>query len=192
MTGAWTTFKRELASYLRSPIGYLIAFLLYLLRGAEVNSLLQNFKRRIKAFDMSDLQNRAAKRGQTLQRASCLQAVRQRLLDHYSNAGFQKWASDFVMKNSRNRDDHAIDDPDERARVRDGRRADVGRERGGPRGVGVRDQQLVDVREAAQEACVQHADPPGTDQSDPHPQDPPSPPPSASPARRCVIDCVPH
>ncbi|MFO1051784.1 MAG: ABC transporter permease [Planctomycetota bacterium] len=42
MRGAWTTFKRELASYLRSPIGYLIAFLLYLLRGAEVNSLLQN------------------------------------------------------------------------------------------------------------------------------------------------------
>ncbi|MBI5852551.1 MAG: ABC transporter permease [Planctomycetes bacterium] len=41
MSGAWTTFKRELASYLRSPVGYVIAFLLYLLRGFEVDRLLR-------------------------------------------------------------------------------------------------------------------------------------------------------
>lgn len=41
MTGAWPTFKRELASYLRSPVGYVIAFLLYVLRGFEVDLLLR-------------------------------------------------------------------------------------------------------------------------------------------------------
>ncbi len=41
MRGAYTTFKRELASYLRSPVGYVIALLLYLLRGFEVDRLLR-------------------------------------------------------------------------------------------------------------------------------------------------------
>lgn len=41
MSGAWTTFKRELGSYLRSPVAYVIAFLLYLLRGFEVERLLR-------------------------------------------------------------------------------------------------------------------------------------------------------
>jgi ABC-2 type transport system permease protein len=41
MRAARTTFKRELASYLFSPVGYLVAFLLYLFRGFEVDRLVR-------------------------------------------------------------------------------------------------------------------------------------------------------
>jgi ABC-2 type transport system permease protein len=41
MRTARTTFKRELASYLFSPIGYVVAFLLYLFRGFEVDRLVR-------------------------------------------------------------------------------------------------------------------------------------------------------
>ncbi|MEY2980891.1 MAG: ABC transporter permease [Planctomycetota bacterium] len=41
MNAARTTFRRELASYLFSPIGYVIGFLLYLFRGFEVDRLVR-------------------------------------------------------------------------------------------------------------------------------------------------------
>lgn len=41
MSVTWTTFKKELASYLFSPVGYIVALLLYLYRGAEVDRLVR-------------------------------------------------------------------------------------------------------------------------------------------------------
>ena len=41
MSVSWTTFKRELASYLFSPIGYVVAFLLYAFRGLEIDRLVR-------------------------------------------------------------------------------------------------------------------------------------------------------
>jgi hypothetical protein len=37
----WPTFKKELVSYLYSPVGYLIAVLLYLFRGFEISGLVK-------------------------------------------------------------------------------------------------------------------------------------------------------
>jgi ABC-2 type transport system permease protein len=42
VNGALITLGRELGAYLRSPVGYIIAFLLYVLRGYEVDRLLRN------------------------------------------------------------------------------------------------------------------------------------------------------
>ena len=39
MTVAWVTLKKELASYLFAPAGYVVAFLLYLYRGFEVDRM---------------------------------------------------------------------------------------------------------------------------------------------------------
>lgn len=39
MTVTWTTFKKELASYLFSPVGYVVALLLYFFRGWEIDRL---------------------------------------------------------------------------------------------------------------------------------------------------------
>ncbi len=41
MSRIWTTIQRELMSYLFSPVGYVIAVLLYLFRGIEVSSIVK-------------------------------------------------------------------------------------------------------------------------------------------------------
>lgn len=41
MNVAWTTWKKEMMSYLFSPIGYVVAVLLYLFRGVELTSVVQ-------------------------------------------------------------------------------------------------------------------------------------------------------
>ena len=40
MSVAWTTWKKEMVSYLFSPVGYIVLFLLYLWRGFEVSALI--------------------------------------------------------------------------------------------------------------------------------------------------------
>jgi hypothetical protein len=75
-----------------------------------LNSLLQEFERRIKPLNMPDLQDRSAKHGESLKCASRLEAVGQRLFDHHGNAGFKKRPGDFVMENGGHGDDRSVDE----------------------------------------------------------------------------------